>query len=140
MPTHETVDQIRTLLETMPKERASLLPALWAVADEMGWIDEERTKAIAEVLNLPVADVFGVASFYALLPTEPARPVRVCDDVMCRLKGSDALIAELRREGIEALASPCLGRCDQAPAALIGKDPLVHADASNIRATVRGEG
>lgn len=136
MPRIKTEQRVETILRGIPKERASLLPALWTVADEVGWIDEERTAAIAQVMNLPVAEVYGVASFYALLPTRPEVPARVCDDLICHLKGSQALLAELRQAGVEASEWPCLGRCDKAPAALVGAVPVVDATAAKIQAVL----
>ncbi len=78
------------------------------------------------------ADAFGVATFYAMLSLEPRPPrvVHVCDDLACRCRGSDELIAaargaaSARRVSSPAdgsatwYRSPCLGQCDRAPAAL----------------------
>lgn len=134
MVSKETGQRVAEVIGDLPRERSSLLPALWAVADHLGWIDEERTEAVAEVLGQPVAEVYGVASFYALLPTQPEDPVRVCDDLLCRLKGSQELIGELQKQGIEAVAWPCLGRCEKAPAALVGARPVVRANFARVQA------
>ncbi|NMP23293.1 NAD(P)H-dependent oxidoreductase subunit E [Sulfobacillus harzensis] len=134
MLSKETEQQVAELVKDLPKERSSLLPALWAVVDHLGWIDDERTEAVAQALRQPVAEVYGVASFYALLPTKPKDPVRVCDDLLCRLKGSQDLISELNRRGIEAVSWPCLGRCEQAPAALLGPHPIVQATVDKVQA------
>lgn len=140
MLSKETEQQVAQLVKDLPKERSSLLPALWAVVDHLGWIDEERTEAVAAALRQPVAEVYGVASFYALLPTQPKDPVRVCDDLLCRLKGSQDLISKLNGRGIEAVAWPCLGRCDQAPAVLKGANPIVEATVDKVQAAqTRGE-
>lgn len=139
MANREMVEQIEVILRDMPKERSYLLPALWAVVDALGWIDEERTEAVADVLNLPVAEVYGVASFYALLPTAAEQPVGVCDDILCRMEGSQALMDALKAAGIPVRGFPCLGRCDKAPAALIGRDPFVQATPDQIIRHVRGE-
>ena len=134
----ETEDQVRSILAGMPCERSSLLPALWAVVDQMGWIDDDRMEAVAAVLNLPVADVYGVASFYAMLPTDGRTRVRVCDDVLCHLAGSQSLMEAVRQTGLDAVAWPCLGRCEQAPAALVNEKPVVRATADTIQRVARG--
>ena len=63
-------------------------------------------------LDVPPADAYGVASFYALIALEerPADVLHVCTDLACRLAGANV------PEG--ALSSPCLGLCERAPAAL----------------------
>lgn len=132
MLTKDVEQQVAALIKDLPRERSSILPALWAVADRLGWIDEERTEAIATFLGQPVAEVYGVASFYALLPTKPEDPVRVCDDIICRLKGSQALLTTLHNRGIEAVEWPCLGRCDGAPAALVGSHAVLQATVDKI--------
>ncbi len=134
----ETEEQVRSILGAMPRERASLLPALWAVVDKMGWVDQERLEAVAVVLNLPTADVYGVASFYAMLPTDGRTQVRVCNDVLCHLAGSQHLMADLRANGLDAVSWPCLGRCDQAPAALVNQRPVVQATAEKVQRAAQG--
>ncbi len=134
----ETEQQVRSILEGMPRERASLLPALWTVVDQMGWVDQERMEAVAAVLNLPVADVYGVASFYAMLPSDGRTQVRVCDDVLCHLAGSERLLDAVRAQGLDAVAWPCLGRCDQAPAALVNASPVVRATAEKVQRAAQG--
>jgi NADH-quinone oxidoreductase subunit F len=125
--------------------RHLLLPALWALQERIGWISLGGLNDICRRLTVPPADAYGVASFYALLALEPqpARVVHVCDDVACRCDGADELVAQLEerfgREGEPSedasatwYRSPCLGRCDTAPAALVsvaGEEPLERAQA-----------
>ena len=111
-------------------ERHQLLPTLHALHEQAGWISPGALNYIARRLTVPPADVYGVATFYALFSTEPRSPrvLHVCDDVVCRCAGSQALIEALTErvgpEGTTADAtswqlSPCLGQCDRAPAALV---------------------
>lgn len=139
MVSKETQAAVAASVGALPHQRSSLLPALWAIADRMGYIDEERTEALADTLHLPVAEVYGVASFYRLLPTRPGKTVRVCDDLICRLKGSRELLAGLSEAGLEAVEWPCLGRCDRAPAVLAGRSPVVKATVDKVLAE-GGEG
>ena len=128
-------------------ERHRLLPALQAVQARAGWISEGALTYICKRLNVPPAEAYGVATFYALLSTvpRPPRTLHVCDDIACRARGAESLIAELERSagppshgepgGEHArvdkkstawLRSPCLGLCDRAPAAFLqtaGKEP-----------------
>lgn len=111
-------------------QRHQLLPTLHALHERVGWISPGGLNYIARRLTIPPADVYGVATFYALFSLEPQPPrvLHVCDDVSCRCAGSDALIERLRseigpeetdRDGTTWRRSPCLGQCDRAPAALL---------------------
>jgi NADH-quinone oxidoreductase subunit F len=92
--------------------RPLLLPALRAAQRRVGYVSEGALGYASRRLDVPPADAYGVASFYALLALEPRGPdvLHVCTDLACRLKGAQV------PEG--AHASPCLGLCERAPAAL----------------------
>jgi len=137
-------------------QRHQLLPALHAVHERNGWLSPGALNYVARRLTIPPADVYGVATFYALFSVEPRprRVLHVCNDLACRCAGSDRLIAELTEEvgppGTEAgsatwHASPCLGQCDRAPAAFLvesGENPvereLTGVDADGLIEVVRG--
>jgi NADH-quinone oxidoreductase subunit F len=92
--------------------RHLLLPALRAAQRRVGWVSEGALGYVSRRLDVPPADAYGVASFYALLALEerPADVLHVCTDLACRLHGVEV------PEG--AHASPCLGLCERAPASL----------------------
>jgi NADH-quinone oxidoreductase subunit F len=111
--------------------RHLLLPVLHAVQARIGWISPGALNYLCARLTIPPADGYGVASFYALLSTEPQPPtvIHVCDDIACKTRGADALCTRLEADfgpagtaGPNAAAtwkrSPCLGLCEKAPAAL----------------------
>ncbi len=97
-------------------ERTHLLAALHAVQDRQGWIDPGAINYIAQRMDVAPAEIYGVASFYALfaLRERPAHQVHVCVDLACKMVGSDDAAVP---EG--AHPSPCLGLCERAPAALV---------------------
>lgn len=107
--------------------RHLLLPALHALQDHVGWISPGGLNYVCERLTVPPAEAYGVASFYELLALEERAPrvARICDDVVCRAAGADQVAAGLESalgpqdSGDDAtwLRSPCLGMCEQAPAA-----------------------
>jgi NADH-quinone oxidoreductase subunit F len=121
------------------ERRHRLLPALQALQSRVGWISEGGLGYVCDRLNVPPADAWGVATFYALIATSPRprRVVHVCDDIACKCRGADAVISALEStagpalrhaphgsqvtigDGAAWIRSPCLGMCDQAPAALI---------------------
>jgi len=116
--------------------RSGLLPALYAAQKIYGWLPEEAAAEVAKSLRVPLADVHGVIEFYTLFYNEPVgkRIIRVCTDQACALKGGDGLLDHLckhydvepgqttRDRTLTIEASPCLGLCDQAPAALVDDD------------------
>ena len=113
-------------------QRHLLLPAFHAVQDGVGWVSRGAMNYICTRLTVPPAEAWGVLTFYHLFATEPrARVVaHVCDDVACRARGAEALIASLATTlGAEGTApdgrdttwvrSPCLGQCERAPETLV---------------------
>src|SRR5215471_3984858 len=80
-------------------QRHRLLPALHAVQDRMGWISPEALNYICQRLDIPPAEAYGVASFYALfsLSPQPSRAVHVCDDIACLANGAEQLCTKLEQ-------------------------------------------
>src|SRR4249920_2874376 len=81
--------------------RPQLLPVLHAVNDRVGWVSQGALNYVAERLEVPPAEAYGVLSFYALLSpvARPPRIVHVCTDLTCRTQGSAALTSALGPEG-----------------------------------------
>jgi NADH-quinone oxidoreductase subunit F len=92
--------------------RHLLLPALRAAQRRVGWVSEGALGYASRRLDVPPADAYGVASFYAMISLEerPADVLHVCTDLACQLAGAEVPPG--------AHASPCLGLCERAPASL----------------------
>ena len=111
---------------TARARRHLVLEALHAVNDRVGWISPGALNYIGKRLSVAPADVYSVATFYALLSTSPRpkRIVHVCTDIACIARGSEKVCADLKKKLGPASAingwkhSPCLGVCERAPAAL----------------------
>ena len=107
-------------------QRHLVLEALHAVNDRVGWISPGALNYIGRRLTMAPADVYSVATFYALFSTRPrpARMVHVCTDIACQATGAKDLCRSLEERIGPAgaasgwKASPCLGLCERAPAAL----------------------
>ena len=114
--------------------RHLLLPTLHAVNDRVGWISQQAIDYIAERLDASPAEIYGVASFYALfsLTERPTHQVHVCIDLACRAQGGPGE-ADLPKG---AHPSPCLGLCERAPAAFVTSagEPSVQAVAGHVTA------
>ena len=117
----------------VPLGRSGLLPALHAAQKIYGWLPPEVSAEVAKALRVPLADVHGVIEFYALFYNEPVgrKIIRVCADPACGMKGADDLLDRLCKKhnvkpgettpdlALTIEASPCLGLCEHAPAALV---------------------
>src|SRR3954453_7267238 len=127
----EAVDRRLADLPLNGHRRQYLLPVLHAIQDRKGWISPGALNYACQRLEVPPAEAFGVADFYALFQTRPHPPVtvHVCDDVGCRFLGGEALCGEMEATlGAAGTSpdghvtwhrSPCLGLCERAPAALV---------------------
>ena len=126
--------QLRAAIEPyIPMGRSGLLPALHAAQKIYEWISEETATEISKALRVPLADIHGVIEFYSLFYNEPVgkRVIRVCTDVACALKSGDEVLGHLCSHhglspgqttpdlSLTIEASPCLGLCEHAPAALV---------------------
>jgi NADH-quinone oxidoreductase subunit F len=118
--------------QTARGQRHLLLPALHAAQETTGYISPGGLNYICQRLDVPPAEAYGVASFYALFALDPRPPVvaHVCDDIACRCRGALELCADLERElgpanspaldgAVTWTTSPCLGRCEAAPVVLV---------------------
>jgi NADH-quinone oxidoreductase subunit F len=111
-------------------QRHLLLPTLHALQSGVGWISPGGLNYVSERLTVPPAETYGVATFYAMFSVEerPKTVVHVCDDLVCRQVGGSELLARLQGSGATTVASPCLGLCERAPAALLQIAGSVGAD------------
>jgi NADH-quinone oxidoreductase subunit F len=110
--------------DAIRERRHMLLPALWALQSGAGWISPGGLNYVCQRLDVAPADVYGVATFYAMFSVspQPATVAHVCDDIACRLAGAREICAELEARlgpaGGAWRPSPCLGQCERAPAVL----------------------
>jgi NADH-quinone oxidoreductase subunit F len=125
------VDGCLSTLDLDRDRRQYLLPVLHAIQGRKGWVSPGALNYACLRLDVPPAEAFGVADFYAMFQTRPhpSVTVHVCDDIACRTRGAEALCGEIEtalgpqgesRDGrVTWHRSPCLGLCERAPAALV---------------------
>ena len=113
--------------------RSALLPSLKTEVQKSGHISSEIMSGVAKQAGLPLNEVYGVATFYSYLPTEPMgkNVIKVCKCVPCSLKDVPEVVAGIRKaigvapgqttaDGKFSLEMVnCIGACDQAPAMMI---------------------
>jgi formate dehydrogenase beta subunit len=117
----------------------SLIPALNAIQERLGWLPREELVALSRDVRRPLYEIEGLISFYPHFRTEEPKTVglHVCHDLSCWLRGADQRIAALReRYGedseIELTEVSCLGRCDAAPAVAVNECPGAADDAGAL--------
>ena len=108
----------------------SLIPALYEIQDEHGWLPREALLKLSRDMRRPLYEIEGLTSFYPHFRTEPPAKVdlHVCRDLSCWLRGAEDRIAEIHaRYGddveVEVREVSCLGRCDFAPAVAVSEHP-----------------
>ena len=139
--------EVRRLLGDAPRERQLLIEHLHRIQDAHGHLSAAHLAALAQELRLSMAEVFEVASFYHHFDivgegqaAPPATTVRVCDGLPCELAGAKGLLQRLPAllgSEVRVVAVPCIGRCEQAPAALVGQRALPRATEHSVQAAVR---
>ncbi len=134
----QRVETVRQIAREHVTERGPLLVVLHAVMAALGHIERGDVEAIADVLNLSVAEVHGVVSFYADFRTEPAPPhaVRVCRGEACQAVGAEQLFEDIRarftdRDDVEVTEVFCLGNCALGPSGEL--DGRLHGRLSTAR-------
>ena len=144
----ETAHQeIIALLGDEPRRRDLLIEHLHKLQDSFGCLTAKHMTALAFEMRLTPAEVYEVATFYhhfdIVKEGEAAPPpltVRVCESIACHLAGGPAMIEELRARlgtNVRVVAAPCIGRCDVAPAAIVGRNSVGHATADSIQQAVQ---
>ena len=143
--------EVRALIGVAPTEghrRDWLIEHLHVLNDHYRALFERHIVALAAEMRLPVVEVFEVASFYHHFQilkddeTAPAITVRVCDSLSCQLAGGDSLLKQLQRDlgaDVQVIPAPCLGRCEQAPAAQVGQKAVACATAAQVKTLVASQ-
>ena len=137
---------VRALLGDAPRRRDLLIEHLHKIQDRFGHLSAAHLVALAAEMKLAMAEVYEVATFYhhfdVIKEGETAPPtvtVRVCDSIACDLAGSQALLESLPKllgTDVRVLHAPCVGRCEAAPVAVVGQNPVPHATTEKVMALV----
>jgi formate dehydrogenase len=139
--------EVAALLGESPRRRDLLIEYLHLIQDRHGCLSAAHLAALAAEMRMAMAEVYEVATFYHHFDVvkegetpPPAITVRVCDSIACAIAGAgtllDALPALLGRD-VRVVPAPCVGRCDTAPVAVVGQNPVPHAGAARVAALVK---
>ncbi len=144
----ETVAQaeIQALLGKAPRRRDLLIEHLHKIQDRYGHISAAHIVALAREMQLATTEIYEVATFYHhfdvikegdALP--PAVTVRVCDSLSCEMAGAQSLLGKLKSSlgaNVRVIPAPCVGRCEHAPVAVVGQNPVANATPEKVKALV----
>jgi NADH-quinone oxidoreductase subunit E len=130
-----TLEKVKFWLGKYPENRrqSAVIPILWLVQKQEGWVSEPAIRKVAEMLAMPVIRVLEVATFYTMFMLEPVGSValvQVCGTTPCMLRGANDLMKVCRekigeKDHISADGKlywqevECLGACCNAPMAQI---------------------
>ena len=138
----QALDEVRALLGEASRQRDLLIEHLHKIQDRYGCLSAPHLAALAQEMRLAQTEVYEVASFYHHFdvvkegePAPAALTVRVCAGLSCEMAGAAELLqklpAMLGRE-VRVLAAPCVGRCEQAPVAVVGQNPIPQATCDAV--------
>ena len=127
--TYENETKFTALLERYPNKSSLMLPSLWMVQYQEGWISPEAMQFLAQTLECSAMDVYSVASFYTMFNLKPVGKyhIQLCKTLSCMLRGSQTMQAHIEnRLGIKPGQTTkdgkftfslveCLGSCGTAP-------------------------
>lgn len=142
------LEDIRELLGEESRQKDLLIEHLHKIQDRYQHISSRHLVALAHEMNLSPAEVYEVASFYhhfdvvkAGQTPPPALTVRVCESLSCAMAGADQLATALQQgldSSVRIQKVPCVGRCQHAPVAVVGQNPVDQATAERVTEAVDG--
>ncbi len=143
-----SLDEVRALLGAKPEgggghRRDLLIEQLHKLNDAYRCLHDRHLVALAKEMNIPMAEVYEVATFYHHFDvvrgddTAAAITVRVCDGLSCELAGAQDLLARLPailgNDNVRVIPAPCIGRCETAPAVAVHQTVVLHATAEAVK-------
>jgi formate dehydrogenase len=138
--------EVQALLGDESRQKDLLIEHLHKIQDTYKHISAAHLVALAREMKLSKAEVYEVATFYHhfdVVKEGEVAPapltVRVCESLTCEMMGAQDLISSLETglgEGVRVQRVPCVGRCDKAPVAVVGMNPIEHANTETVTAAV----
>ena len=142
----KALEEVRALLGKESRQRDLLIEHLHKINDKHGHLSAAHLAALAQEMSLSQTEVYEVATFYHHFEVvkegetpPPALTVRVCDSIACEIAGAHALLEKLPKmlgKDVRVLHAPCIGRCESAPAVVVGQNPVLNATAEKILGVV----
>ena len=148
-PENNYYEDVSNLLQGINFKRDELIEYLHILQDKFGVLYDKHLVALSSIINLPLAEIYEVATFYAHFNIvknsetfEPLQVVRVCESLTCELFGAHKLLEDLKsneNKNIKVVPGPCMGRCDVAPTVCVGKNYVDHASTQSVIETIKNK-
>ena len=154
MPHPWDIENARTIIDDFKTMRGGLLPALHALSNRFGFVDDSAIPALAAAFNMTDADVYGVLTFYHdFKRTQPGRhTIKVCRGEACQAMGSEQMLADIKKRldvdvgGVTADGQFsldqvfCLGNCALSPAIQLDQKLMGRMTAQRVETLCKGVG
>lgn len=128
------VVKIKEICEFFDNKPGELINVLHRCQSEFGYLPPEVQDVVSEFMNVPVAKIYGVVTFYSFFTMKPKGkyPISICTGTACYVRGAEKVLDEFKKElGLEvgetatdgkfSLSSlRCVGACGLAPVVLVG--------------------
>jgi NADH-quinone oxidoreductase E subunit len=142
----EELLEVKKYIAKYPEKKAAIMPVLWMAQKKWGWLSLEVMTYVGSLLDLPLAHVEGVASFYTMYFKKPMGKyhVQVCTNVSCMLRKGDVIYKhvseklglkhnERSEDGVFSLEEvECMGACGGAPMVAINEDFYENVDITSV--------
>ncbi len=146
--------RFQKIKDIFPDKRSLILPALYLVQRDKGFVDQESMEYVAERIGEPVslAHVYGVATFYTMYNKKPVGKyhIQICENISCYIMGNDDVMHHVcKKLGIEkgettkdkkftVTGVQCLGACGYAPMMQINETYYEHLTLEKVDEILNG--
>jgi NADH:ubiquinone oxidoreductase subunit F (NADH-binding)/NADH:ubiquinone oxidoreductase subunit E len=141
--------EVQALLGDESRAADLLIEHLHKIQDKLGHISSRHIVALASEMKLSQTEVYEVATFYHHFDVvkegqtpPPPLTVRVCESLSCDMAGAHGLIESLKKalgDGVRVQPVPCVGRCQHAPVAVVGQNPVDNASSAVVLKAVEAQ-
>ena len=140
------LDEVSKLFSGLIFKRDELIEYLHILQDKFGVLYDKHLVALSTIINLPLSEIYEVATFYAHFNIvkdskdyNPVNVVRVCESLTCQLFGAHKLLQDIKKlenKNIKVVPGPCMGRCNVAPTVCVGKNYVDEANFDKVKKTI----
>lgn len=130
----EKIDKINEICTSFNNDAGELINVLHKIQGTFGYLPAEVQEVVAESLDVPVAKVFGVVTFYSFFTMTPKgkHPISICTGTACYVRGAEKVLEEFKKELNVAVGETtpdgkfsiaclrCVGACGLAPVVMVG--------------------
>ncbi len=137
------LDEVSKLFSGLIFKRDELIEYLHILQDKFGVLYDKHLVALSTIINLPLSEIYEVATFYAHFNIvkdskdyNPVNVVRVCESLTCELFGAHKLLQDIKKlenKNIKVVPGPCMGRCNVAPTVCVGKNYVDVASFDKVK-------